>query len=72
MFTKEEKEMIIVGLQLRRNYIESDCVNLSLADLDNMGQEAFQHCGGRIKGLSLTQMQLCIDTEKLITKITNS
>jgi hypothetical protein len=71
MLTKEEKDMIIMGLQMRRNYVETDTVNLSGRDRGDMGEEAFKACGGKIKSLVMEQMQLIIDTDNLINKITN-
>jgi hypothetical protein len=71
MLTKEEKEMIIIGLQMRSNYVQTGNFHLSLRDLEAMGEETFKSVGGEIKALSFDQMQLCINTEKLITKIMN-
>ena len=70
--SKEEREMIIIALQMRRNYVQTGTVNLSLSDLETMGEDTFKQCGGKIKGLSLDQMQLCINTEALLTKIINA
>lgn len=63
--TKEEKEMIIVGLNMRRNYIETGNVNCSASNAEVVK-------GLNINPLSVDQMRLIIKTEELINKLFNS
>ena len=72
MFTKDEREMIIMGLQMRRCFIQTGCATLSPQDVKDIGPTvAEKDYGASIKVLSDSQMQLCLDTTKLIDKITN-
>ena len=63
--TSKEKEMIIIGLGMRRNHIETGNILVSAADVEKMGE----HTNNKINALSTDQMQLIIDTESLITKL---
>jgi len=63
--TSKEKEMIIIGLGMRRNYIETGNIAVSAADVEKMGDST----NNKINALSTDQMQLIIDTEALITKL---
>ena len=69
MFTKDERDMMITGLMMRKNYIQTGCVNLSPQDVKNMGPEAAKQQGAKIKALVDSQMELCLATGKLITKL---
>ena len=62
--TSKEKEMIIIGLGMRRNYIETGNAMVSAVDA-----KRFERDGVKINALSTDQMQLIIDTEALITKL---
>ena len=63
--TSKEKEMIIIGLGMRRNYIETGNIAVSAADVEKMGDST----NNKINALSTDQMQLIIDTEALIIKL---
>ena len=63
--SQKEKEMIIIGLNMRRNYIETGDVLTSAKDVKNMGYRGYK----KINALSTDQMQLIIDTEQLIEKL---
>jgi len=67
-FTREEKDMIIIGLQMRRNLIQTDNCMLSAHDVERMGKAT----DDKIKVLSVEQMQLCVKTEELIGRILNA
>ena len=62
--TSREKEMIIIGLGMRRNYIETGNPIVSAVDA-----KRFERDNVKINVLSTSQMQLIIDTEALITKL---
>lgn len=60
----EEREMIVVALGMRRNWIETGDVVLSAKDV-----EARKFSDHEIKALSTDQMRLIIRTEELIAKL---
>jgi len=62
--TPKEKEMIIIGLNMRRNYIETGNVLVSAAQVEKLGRT-----DNEINALSTEQMQLIINTENLIKKL---
>jgi len=62
--TSKEKEMIIIGLGMRRNYIETGNPIVSAVDA-----KRFERDNVKVNVLSTSQMQLIIDTEALITKL---
>ena len=64
--TLKEKEMLIIGLRMRRNYIETGDIGASAADIEKIGGK-----DTKINALSIDQMQLIIDMEKLVTKLYN-
>jgi len=64
--TPKEKEMIIIGLSMRRNYIETGNILVSAAQVKKLGKT-----DNKINALSIDQMQLIIDTENLISKLYN-
>jgi len=64
--TDKEKEMIVIGLNMRRNYIETGDSLTSAADIERFGEK-----DKKIKALSTEQMQLVIDTENLIRRLYN-
>lgn len=70
MLSKEEKEMIIVALNMRLNYIQTGSVNLSPHDVSKIGHDAARcEYGAEIKPLTTEQMRLCVKTEDLTNKI---
>jgi len=64
--SNKEKEMIIIGLNMRRNYIETGNISVSAADVEKM-----RDTENKINALSTDQMQLIIDTETLKRKLYN-
>jgi hypothetical protein len=60
----KEKGMILIALDMRRNYIETGDVTISAADITK-----FKRKDVKINALSTEQMQLIIDTEYLIKKL---
>lgn len=64
--SREEKDMIVIGLNMRRNYIETGTVTMSAADAKRFKEER------QINALSTDQMKLIVKTEELITKILTS
>ena len=62
--TSREKEMIIIGLGMRRNYIETGNPIVSAVDA-----KRFERDNVKVNVLSTSQMQLIIDTEALISKL---
>lgn len=67
--TEEEKRMIIIGLQMRRNYITTGTPHLSLDDLAKFRPDSFKEHGAEIKTLSTDQMEFCVKTDHLIGKL---
>lgn len=65
--TSEEKQMIILGLQMRRNYIETGNISYSAADAVRIGKYAPDDV--KINALSTDQMRLILETEKLVAKL---
>jgi len=65
LLTNKEKEMIVIALNMRRNYIETGDVVMSAAQSKKMGKLD-------TNALSVAQMQLIIDTENLIKRLYNS
>jgi len=63
ILTEKEKELIIFGLQMRKNYIETGEAHYDANDAWKMGKQ--------IKSLSIDQMELCISIHNLILKIEN-
>ena len=63
--TDKEKEMIIISLNMRRNYIETGNVLISAVDAARFRDDI------QPRNLSTSQMQLIIDTENLISKLYN-
>ena len=69
--TNEEREDIVVSLNMRCNYIETGDISLSAADVaerlksrDTMFKERYE-----IKALSLDQMKVIIRMKELIMKL---
>ena len=70
MLTAYEKEMIIVALNMRKNYIQTGSVSLGPQDIANVTPEvAKREFGAELKILSDEQMRLCLATGGLIDKI---
>jgi hypothetical protein len=68
--TSQEKEMIAIGLNMRRNYIETDSATLGAADIANVGAEhAQRRYGAKIKALSEDQMKLILASNELVRRI---
>ena len=63
----EEKQDIIIALNMRCNYIETGDITCSAIDAENMGKDAPE--GIRIRALSLEQMELILRMRKLIEKL---
>ena len=59
----KEKEMIVIALNMRRNYIETGNALVSGAYAEKFRKDI------QIRNLSTDQMQLIIDTENLIKKL---
>ena len=69
-FTSKEKEMIAIGLSMRRNYIETGSITLGAADVAKMDpKEAKRAYGAEIKALSEDQMRLILASRELESKI---
>lgn len=64
--SREEKDMIVIGLNMRRNYIETGTATMSAADAKHFKEER------QINALSTDQMRLIVKTEELIQKILTS
>ena len=69
--TSEEREDIVVSLNMRCNYIETGDISLSAADVaerlksrDTMFKERYE-----IKALSLDQMKVIIRMKELVMKL---
>ena len=71
MFTKEEREMMILALQMRRNLIQTGDAIVSVKDIERMGTKAAAELGFKVKPLEDSQIQCVIDTDCLITKLIN-
>lgn len=68
--TSQEKEMITIGLNMRKNYIETGSTRLSALDVSRMGlKEAKQQFDAEIVALSESQMKLILATSELEQKI---
>ena len=70
---RDEKEMILISLNMRLNYIQTGCVSLSPVDVSRMGADcAKRQYDAEIKPLSVDQMELIVKTDKLVKKILTS
>ena len=67
--TNEEIEAIIIGLQTRRNLIQTGSPNVSTGDVARIGADGAREFGAEVKALNTDQMRLCILTEELIAKM---
>ena len=68
--TSQEKEMIAIGLNMRRCYIETGSTSLGASDIAKIGpKEAKSRFGAEIKALSEDQMKLILATNELERKI---
>jgi len=72
--TREERNLIIYGLQMRSNIIQTGDPNVSAQDVKRMGSQknllGRPKLGGpEIKALDTDQMKLCIQIDELIKKI---
>ena len=68
--TSKEKEMIAVGLNMRKCYIETGSTTLGASDVARMDpKEAKRAYGAEIKALSEDQMELILATNDLERKI---
>jgi hypothetical protein len=68
--TSKEKEMIAVGLSMRRCYVETGSTTLGAADVAKMDpKEAKRAYGAEIRALSEDQMKLILSSRELERKI---
>jgi hypothetical protein len=68
--TSQEKEMIAVGLNMRKCYIETGSTTLGASDVARMDpKQARRAYGAEIKALSEDQMKLILATNELERKI---
>ena len=65
-FTEYEKEIILMGLQVRSNYIQTGDVNLTAGDAVKRGK------ANMVKPLQINQMELLVDSNKLVNEILSS
>ena len=65
-FTPAEKEMILIGLQMRSNYIQTGNVNLNANDAARSGKPEL------VKPLQIVQMELLVKINNMINDILNS
>lgn len=80
--TDDEKEIITIALNMRRNYIETGTVSMSAQDAQRQierqkrakdsGRTLLGEEKAEVKALSTEQMQLIIDMENLIKRIYGS
>jgi len=66
VFTPEEKELIVFGLHMRKNHIETGNASFSAVDAKKMGKEKL------IKPLGDDQYELIVKLNRLIKKISQS
>jgi len=68
--TSQEKEMIAIGLSMRRNYVETGSTTLGASDVARMDtKEAKRAHGAEIKALSEDQMKLVLASRELERRI---
>lgn len=68
--TSQEKEMITIGLNMRRCYIETGSTSLGASDVARMDpKEAKRRHGAEIKALSESQMKLVLASRELERRI---
>jgi len=68
--TKEEKEMIVVGLNMRKCYIETGSTTLGASDMARMDpKHAWRAYGAKVNALTEDQMKLILATNELERKI---
>jgi len=68
----QEKEALWLGLQIRKNIVQTGCPHLSAEDVSNMQNhkvDTKNRYGAEIKALSTDQMKLVILSEELIHKV---
>jgi len=80
--TPDEKEMIIIALNMRRNYIETGTVSMAAKDAQRQierqkrakdsGRTLLGEEKAEVKALSTEQMRLIINMENLINRIYGS
>ena len=63
----EEKQDIMIALNMRCNYIETGNVAFSANDVENMGKEASGDA--KIRALSESQMELLLRMKSLIKRL---
>ena len=69
--TQKEKDLLIIGLQMRMNYIQTGDMSLSANDLGKIGKENWSP-GVKILPLSIEQMRIIIEMEELKKKISSN
>lgn len=68
--TSKEKEMITIGLNMRKCYIETGSATLGASDVARMDpKDAWRAYGAKVKALSEDQMKLILATKDLERKI---
>lgn len=68
----QEREALWLGLQVRKNLIQTGSTHLSAEDIQNMQRHRIdtkKEYGAEIKALSTDQMKLVILSEELINKV---
>lgn len=69
MFTEKEKEILKDSLNMKRCYIETGNVSLSVGDVQSMGEEIAKGMGAKIKPLSSDQMRIILSIEEINEKL---
>jgi hypothetical protein len=76
MFTSEEKELILYGLSMRKNVIETGDHNLSAIDAERIqdshrreGLHALNTTHAKVRALTVEQMKIVIAIDELMNKI---
>lgn len=68
--TSQEKEMIAIGLNMRKCYIETGSTTIGASDVARMDpREAKRAYGAEVKALSEDQMRLILATNELERRI---
>lgn len=65
IITEEEKDILSISLDMRKNFIETGDISYSAEDVERMGDS----CEGKIRALSPEQMELILNIVRLKNKI---
>ncbi len=68
ILTKEEKAILLISLQMRRNHIETGVPHISAIDAENMGKYAIG-LGCEVNALTQEQMKLVLKISKVVEDI---